>query len=137
MKKTIKTIALITVLFLSQFPFNLMAQTCIEYKNTNSIIRVSLIGRESNIIRYDVTCPIAYIDTIQTLLNIKMNCENGTCTYGSQVSIPNLPELYHTYKIEHSDLGKYLDLGEQAMGANFIMAFKLLPLNEFFTIKNK
>ena len=133
MKKTI----LILTLFLAAFYGDLIAQTCIEYKNTGIIIRPNIIGSESNIIRYDVTCPISQLDTAQQLLNIVMTCKAGVCSYGTQVSVVNLPDIFHTTKFEQSDVGVYVDMGMQKFACAIIKGYGLLKLGEDWTIKNK
>jgi hypothetical protein len=114
-----------------------IGQTCIEYKSTGIIIRPSLIGRESNIIRYSVTAPISMIDTAQTLLGIKMECSNGVCTYGTTVSVTDLPMIYEITNFEQEDMGVSAAKVEQRFGCNLILGLNLLKLNGSWTIKNK
>lgn len=134
MKKTILTIAL----FLAAW-YGTIAQTgtCIEYKETGIIIRTNIIGRETNIIRYTVNCPIGWLDIAQDLLNITMTCKDGLCSYSSFVSVPNLPHLYSTQQIQPTDNGIFLDIAEQKWGANIILGYGLLGLDYNWTLKNK
>lgn len=123
-------------LFLAAY-YGSIAQTCIEYKETGIIIRTDIIGRESNIIRYTVTCPSSHIEIAQDLLNISMFTKDGVSFYGSNVSVPNLPSIYDAYKIETIDVGKSLKLAEQTFGANLIKGYGLLNLDNNWTVKNK
>jgi hypothetical protein len=137
MKKTIKTLALLAMVFLAQYPFESTAQTCIEYKNTGITIRCNSINENSNTLNYDVKCPIEWLDITQDILSITMTCKDGVCVYSSVASVPNLPSIYDAYTIESIDVGKSLKQARETFGVNLILGYGLLKLDYNWTIKNK
>jgi hypothetical protein len=131
MKKTILTIIAAVSMAVS------FGQTSIEYKNYNMLIRVNAIDEIGNQLRYDVTCPIEYLDLTQDLLSITMKCKDGECSYSSTISVPDLPTIYKMFFIENTDLGKRLDYARERFGANLIMGNNLLKLDSNWSIKSK
>lgn len=129
MKKTMKKIALLLVIFISQSPFETFAQK-MQYKNTSITIVADAFSTITGDIRYNITANFSDADTLSNIFkDYKFSYIDGKLAYASLINYQDMWNTCNLVEIEKTDVGKKLNPAIQTWLINIAYNANLFGLD--------